>query len=79
MMRARRAEAEQRPQQEKDLMMRARKAESEQLPHFKSGTIVCDGSGGYRADLGDWAGQPCGMEASARGHEESHAKDWLGR
>jgi hypothetical protein len=82
MMRVRRAQREQAPQQEieeEEMMMRVRRAQREQAPHDDSATIVCDGSGGYRADLRGWAGAPCGIEGCVRGHEESHARDWLGR
>lgn len=42
-------------------------------------TIVCNGSGGYRVAMNDWAGATCGIEACVRKHEESHASDWKGR
>jgi hypothetical protein len=48
-------------------------------PHQNDATIVCDGSGGYRADLRGWAGAPCGIEDCVRQHEESHARDWAAR
>jgi hypothetical protein len=48
-------------------------------PRNGSATIVCDGAGGYRADLRGWAGAPCGIEACVQRHEESHAADWRGR
>lgn len=44
-----------------------------------SATIVCDGSGGYRADLRGWSGAPCGIEGCVRRHELSHAADWKRR
>ena len=42
-------------------------------------TIVCNGSGGYRVAMNDWAGATCGIEECVRKHEESHASDWKGR
>lgn len=48
-------------------------------PQAGSATIVCDGNGGYRVDLGGWAGAPCGIEACVTRHEESHIADWEGR
>ncbi len=57
----------------------SREGALDHLPHAKSATIVCDGSGGYRTDLGDWAGAPCGTEGCVTAHEQSHARDWLAR
>jgi hypothetical protein len=50
-----------------------------EAPHAGSATIVCDGSDGYKVDLGSWAGAPCGTEGCVRKHEEQHAADWRGR
>jgi hypothetical protein len=48
-------------------------------PHAGSATIVCNGSGGYRVDLGGWASAPCGIVGCIRQHEQSHISDWEGR
>ena len=48
-------------------------------PHAGSATIVCDGSNGYRVDMGGWAGAPCGIAGCVRRHEEQHIADWQGR
>lgn len=48
-------------------------------PHAGDATIVCDGAGGYRVDLGSWAGAPCGTEGCVRTHENQHIADWKGR
>src|SRR6266851_1194072 len=44
-----------------------------------SATIVCDGKGGYRVALNDWAGAPCGTEGCVKKHEQQHIKDWKKR
>ena len=51
----------------------------DQLPHAGAATIVCDGSGGYRVSLGDWAGAECGTEGCVTRHEQSHIADWQKR
>jgi hypothetical protein len=57
------------------------RAVEDEQPPFKGGaaTIVCDGKGGYRVALNDWAGAECGTEDCVRKHEQSHADDWKGR
>jgi hypothetical protein len=42
-------------------------------------TIVCDGNGGYRVALNDWAGAPCGTESCVTKHESQHIADWKKR
>ncbi len=49
------------------------------LPHQGSATIECDGSGGYRVNLGWAATARCGIRDCVRRHEESHITDWRGR
>jgi hypothetical protein len=34
--------------------------------------IECDGSGGFRIDMGDWATAKCGIADCVRGHEQVH-------
>lgn len=48
-------------------------------PHAGDATIVCDGKGGYRVDLGGWRGAPCGIEGCITAHESQHISDWQGR
>jgi hypothetical protein len=48
-------------------------------PHAGSATIVCDGSDGYRVDLGSWAGATCGTKDCVIVHENQHIVDWTGR
>jgi hypothetical protein len=48
-------------------------------PAQAAATIVCDGKGGYRVDMGGWAGAGCGIEKCVRRHEQSHAADWKAR
>lgn len=50
-----------------------------QAPRQGDATIVCDGAGGYRADLRGWATAGCGIAGCVQRHEESHAADWRGR
>jgi len=45
-------------------------------PYNGSATIVCDGSGGYRVDLGSYASATCGTQACVTAHEQSHIADW---
>jgi hypothetical protein len=48
-------------------------------PRAGDATIVCNGTGGYRVDMGSWAGAPCGIEGCVRRHEQQHIADWQGR
>jgi hypothetical protein len=48
-------------------------------PMAGSATIVCDGKGGYRVALNDWAGAPCGTEGCVKKHEQQHIADWKKR
>lgn len=48
-------------------------------PMAGAATIVCDGKGGYRVALNDWAGAPCGTESCVVKHESQHIKDWKKR
>jgi hypothetical protein len=54
-------------------------ANSLRRPMAGSATIVCDGKGGYRVALNDWAGAPCGTEGCVTKHEKQHIADWKKR
>jgi hypothetical protein len=48
-------------------------------PHAGSATIVCNGSDGYRVDLGSWATATCGTKDCVIAHENQHIVDWQKR
>lgn len=49
------------------------------LVHQGSATVVCDGSGDYRVDMGWAASATCGLGDCIRRHEESHITDLRAR
>lgn len=40
-----------------------------------SATVLCDGKGGYRVDLGMYGNMPCGIRDCTNKHEHSHIDD----
>jgi hypothetical protein len=46
--------------------------EDDGYEHNGSAGIECDGSGGFRVDIGSWSTAPCGIVDCVRTHEETH-------
>jgi hypothetical protein len=62
-----------------DWMKPHRSGQSDELVHQGAATVVCDGAGDYRVDMGGWATAKCGLPDCIRRHEESHATDLRAR
>jgi hypothetical protein len=62
-----------------DWMKPHRSEGSDELVHQGAATVVCNGSGDYRVDMGGWATAKCGIPDCIRRHEESHATDLRAR
>ena len=58
-----------------DWMEPDRTRETDEQVHQGAATVVCNGSGDYRVDLGGWATATCGVVDCVRKHEESHIAD----
>jgi hypothetical protein len=47
-------------------------ADADGQEHQGAGGIECDGSGGFRVNLGGWATAKCGIADCVRAHEQTH-------
>src|SRR5882724_11419675 len=62
-----------------DWMKPHRSGSTDELVHQGAATVVCDGAGDYKVDMGGWATAKCGLPDCIRRHEESHATDLRAR
>ena len=58
-----------------DELKRASASPGDQHVHQGPATVVCDGAGDYRVEMGGWASATCGIPDCVRLHEESHIED----